>query len=673
MVKEYYNGTKVLKTTKTTDLSKIGFNNKTKQYELISLMEKNGLKKYVSSFSDKINDVVYYWDIPAKSKVLVIYNHPFVFSQKTEITIENLKRSIIDLNTLLNSQHEITKHYLADMNSFYKTNSPNSILNMLQDLGAQNEFNFIQNNHSVNPNLVFGRINAVIKFKPSPSNSPEVNSQKKVDLLLNPLLQEFFRIYALCTNLYDNIYSRKESYETKLKTLSNVKTQPTRNSFIAYLKDLQEADSLGFILKPASIPIPIELRNQIHDDEIVFVHSSFIDSTNLVYKSINYNNRAINYNANKESSTFNTAIRDYYNPTNYFRNKINKNAFKLAKALKGLTFGIEIETSDGALPYERILDQIGLVPLKDGSISSYEYATVPLGFLYNNSKIGTTMVPNVLELSKDLQALWFSLSMLNQFTRANKFCSMHVHIGNTRKDKPFIVAFYLLCLMLQDEMFNYVPYFKLDAPRYIKAKKNYCKKLPNFNFDLKTLKKSDSVEDFNTNILEWYNTIFEFLSNGESLGPKYNRKAKIHPLGKKWERTERYNWINMVNTIFNSEETIEFRLHGGTTNPYKIFNWILICSAMIKFTENNIKEILAGEKFTLNQVIQGYSTNFRSKKRTNEFGVYIYEYLTAYLNERKEFFSSLKKAEDYAGNKEFSLDREYTFEFRGSKTPLISY
>ena len=60
-----------------------------------------------------------------------------------------------------------------------------------------------------------------------------------------------------------------------------------------------------------------------------------------------------------------------YKPT------INKTVEKFAPALKDLTFGVEFETVNGAVPAFKC-KQLGLMPLRDGSIAGLEYATIPL-------------------------------------------------------------------------------------------------------------------------------------------------------------------------------------------------------------------------------------------------------------------------------------------------------
>lgn len=426
-------------------------------------------------------------------------------------------------------------------------------------------------------------------------------------------------------NTYKNKYITylKDSVET-ITTLENKMQEVNKINYIeGWFKSFKEAEEAGAISTSL-------LSSTLYCDYILY--SNLNQEAFKILKKpkdpLQTGNFKLEYNGNDDNSTF-RKIKELYshNPE-----KPSSDSFKIAKLLKGLTFGFEIETNSGILDHHSKLGYYGLVPLKDGSVGGYEYATVPLGIKDNK--------PDTYTLAKDLKVFYEGAKELSKVAKVGNNCSFHVHIGGTRKDKAFMLAFYKLCLMLQNEMFLTQPLFKLDSPKYLGLKKNYCKKLPklNFNYDFKTKNK----DIFKDSVHLAYNELFKFLSNGEPLSKEYNRKCKVHPKGKKWDRTERYNWINMVNTIFNNEETIEFRLHSGTLNPDKMINWILLCAAMIKFAENNVYKILKNEitVITIETLLRSYATDFKPKKKINPVGVEVADYLIWYFEDRKKYFKT---------------------------------
>ncbi|MFK5283509.1 hypothetical protein ACI3PL_28440, partial [Lacticaseibacillus paracasei] len=80
-------------------------------------------------------------------------------------------------------------------------------------------------------------------------------------------------------------------------------------------------------------------------------------------------------------------------------------------------------------------------------------------------------------LGKDLNTLKKVCEELQNKTKINYSCSVHLHIGGARKDKLYLIALYMLAYQLQDEMFLMQPKFKEDAIKYLGLQKNYCQKL----------------------------------------------------------------------------------------------------------------------------------------------------------------------------------------------------
>ena len=63
--------------------------------------------------------------------------------------------------------------------------------------------------------------------------------------------------------------------------------------------------------------------------------------------------------------------------------------------------------------------------------------------------------------------------------------------------------------------------------------------------------------------------------------------------------------MNLNNCSYRTgPETIEFRLHSGSLDYEKIYNWILVCMCFVRYVENNQRDI-----------IDAYY------KRTNFFGI----------------------------------------------------
>jgi hypothetical protein len=92
--------------------------------------------------------------------------------------------------------------------------------------------------------------------------------------------------------------------------------------------------------------------------------------------------------------------------------------------------------------------------------------------------------------------------------------------------------------------------------------------------------------------------------------------------------------------MFKNFRTIEFRLHTPTTNRYKVFNWLLICSSIVKYATDHVGHILETNNITLNDILL---TSIEGKR------------LTEYINLRK----STSYNKDVRGDIEFSEDKNY--------------
>lgn len=232
------------------------------------------------------------------------------------------------------------------------------------------------------------------------------------------------------------------------------------------------------------------------------------------------------------------------------------------------TFGIELEVSRGFIPvWKAYYDQLNVTCVRDGSLNDgnggAEYVT---GVLTGDT--GFNQVQNLcLELSKR--------------SRVNNTCGMHLHIGNIDFTSQFLVNSYILALLIEDEVFSFLPESRRNN--------RYCKRLKKFKFRVAldgSKKNLDLEED--------YNTLFRYIAVEKVSNPNFEyNKSKQHPMGAKCgynHSTPRYCWINYVPAMFNTRgdeksKSIEIRNHSGTTNFTKVKNWTLLFMAFCKFVE----------------------------------------------------------------------------------------
>tara|TARA_R110002012_G_scaffold77863_2_gene198554 strand:- start:6908 stop:7933 length:1026 start_codon:yes stop_codon:yes gene_type:complete len=223
------------------------------------------------------------------------------------------------------------------------------------------------------------------------------------------------------------------------------------------------------------------------------------------------------------------------------------------------TFGIEIEC---LLPYDADLTKLqrmNVACVRDGSIQSMGGHTA------------VEFVTGVLTGDRGVKQLKAILKELNkQGAKVNRSCGIHVHIGGASFNRQFSANAIRLGYQLQDELYSMMPPSRQNN--------SYCKKI------------SDNI---GWNTREQKNeTIANYVFGAVELNNRYNKKCDLgrYP-------SNRYSWLNLVRCNTASRgETIEFRLHSGTTDFKKIFNWLLICMSITNFAENNEKQIWRNEK-----------------------------------------------------------------------------
>jgi len=328
-------------------------------------------------------------------------------------------------------------------------------------------------------------------------------------------------------------------------------------------------------------------------------------------------------------------FRNYFNDTN----KVN--TFLIPSGLS-YTFGVEIETNTGMVPYFKAAN-LNMSCVRDGSCGnggSGEYVT---GILKGDN--------GFFQLKDICDTVGFNCTVDNT-------CGLHVHIGNVKFTKEFNIAMYKMGLMIQDEIFSMFPLSRLKTRNryYIdghgsnagRTHGSSCGKLPDLGiFTVNNITKLPK-ESMRIEILEMYKKLYSWLATNDiNAVKKLTKKTSVlfghqnrYPLA-------RYVWLNMIPTNFSRNGTkegltVEFRNHPGTINYFKIKNWVLICMAIVNYVENNAYSVLEKETITLDEILR-YSY---SKRKL--------ESLLDYIEKRKTMYN----VSDPSINAEIE-DREY--------------
>lgn len=286
---------------------------------------------------------------------------------------------------------------------------------------------------------------------------------------------------------------------------------------------------------------------------------------------------------------------------------ISEQTKKLAPHLKDLTFGWEFESVKGKVPLN-ICKSLGLITLRDGSISGLEYASIPF------------------QGEKGIEATNLICNQLSRHTAYDNNCSLHLHIGNMPRTKEFLVALFKMLCTVQDEVFEMFPIYK--KYNYGVKRKNYTKPLP----AIELLSKFDKTID-SKNIDSNFDELFKFLSMGSTMsnyGSNDLKDVTHHPSdprgSSKWNIRTRYHWVNLIPILFGNKQTVEFRIHTPTTDEDKVKPYLFVCAAIINYVKENTETILQGKNVSnLNDIIyEVYSKNSTLVNR-----------LCAYIKQRK--------------------------------------
>jgi hypothetical protein len=236
------------------------------------------------------------------------------------------------------------------------------------------------------------------------------------------------------------------------------------------------------------------------------------------------------------------------------------------------TFGIEFETSNGTIPPKECLKH-GLMPLRDGSISGFEYAT-------------TILSPK----NNGFERLKNQINLLSLYTESNTDCSVHIHFGGHPIKLSYLYTVYNLCKKIEKEIIALLPELTFNSGAYKSSGKDYCKKLPNI-----------------TDVKQFY----KWMGGVPYLG-SLNQPHPADISGEhKWQIQQRYLWVNMINSLFyNKGKTIEFRCLQPTINFNKLVGWIFLFSGILKYAVklcdglNECEEIEIPSNISLNEIFK---------------------------------------------------------------------
>lgn len=251
---------------------------------------------------------------------------------------------------------------------------------------------------------------------------------------------------------------------------------------------------------------------------------------------------------------------------------------------KKYTFGVEIETSCGAIP-GHAYKALNLKCVYDGSLRTES------GEVY-----GGEYVTGVLTGDAGVMHLHRILKTISKYCQINPKCGVHIHVGGADFTEEFNVYAYILGQLLEKELEEMMP-----ASR---RSNEYCKRLPKLNLH-KYLKETNK-EEYKLNVIDAYNTLFrEVSAQGQVPSTRWNKKTN-HPLGAHCNHnrsTMRYCWLNFVPSMFNIRGaaptskipyTLEFRNHSATLQFFKTVKWLQICMGFVYFVENHKQDILRG-------------------------------------------------------------------------------
>lgn len=285
-------------------------------------------------------------------------------------------------------------------------------------------------------------------------------------------------------------------------------------------------------------------------------------------------------------------------------------------------FGIEYETSHGSI-LSSTAGCLGMVPLIDGSLNSgqYEFASIPL------------------DGARGLLAVKAQCEALSENCYVDHSCALHVHMSAIAKNVDFLVPMYLLAHRMQEELFQFVPFYKQDEVGIVGKRKNYSGRSPSIP-ELEELGLKHAEEHSSQKKEEirraMYDIIYKHVSAGQENGRETNRKNKAVCWSEKWHCPTRYVAINFVPYFFGENGTVEFRVHEPSLNKTKVINWVLLCSLMMTYAEENRDSIVNHEKISFKIIFKYFLSKYATVPEVQE----LLKYLHSYVKFRKKLFYS---------------------------------
>ena len=286
----------------------------------------------------------------------------------------------------------------------------------------------------------------------------------------------------------------------------------------------------------------------------------------VIGKDVNQHNFPFgrdNFPYNLERIIYNAKFEEHL-----FKNKqkvLNNIEFKYIKEFP-YTFGLEFETAGGYLPQHQLYE-LGLIPLRDGSITGIEFTTV------------------VLQGNKGLNLLKQQMETLDVCTIFDKDCSLHIHLGNFKLSGEVLLT--LNNLFCGCDLYKYLPMLTFATHMYKTNKeKNYCE--PN--------EKYRSFEE-----------MYGSLVGRNFYGDYYQPHPKDLSGTRKWNIKSRYHALNFINALcYDGPKTVEYRMLRPTYNFSKVIGWLFVYGAFLKYAEQNKNKstLLYRNSLTIEQVIR---------------------------------------------------------------------
>lgn len=233
--------------------------------------------------------------------------------------------------------------------------------------------------------------------------------------------------------------------------------------------------------------------------------------------------------------------------------------------LETYSFGVEIETTYGMIPIE-VYDNLGVRPVRDGSITGLEYVTIPLAG------------------KKGLYAFVKIVEAINKYTSSDYTCSMHIHVGNIPRTMEFIVAMFKTMYHLQDEIYRLFPLYK----QFDNGIKRQCYTAPLSSHVMSSLNYACKDEN---DLKDDYQKIVYELSGKHPNYKKFIDLSNIenHPFdpseSSKWQMKSRYKIQNLIPLIFTNKQTVEYRIFTVPNNIDKAINFLTLALSITHFVD----------------------------------------------------------------------------------------